>query len=151
MSETVKHDVTLRKKPNEINNPQVKLKLWTVQLAKWRLVQQLKIPLVDITVKTGDKRLAPSWDFLMEYKNSAKDEEAEKIYTEKYRAKMNAQFRADPDPLVGILFMGEVAIACMCPDGKFCHRHLLATGLVNLGKRYNVEVILMGELKPEGV
>lgn len=97
-------------------------------------------------MKTGNKLLAPTWEFLMEYKNSKQDEEAEKIYTVKYKAKLNALYRSNPDELVGILYMGEVVFACMCAEGKFCHRHLLADSFVRLGERHNVEIVLMGEL-----
>ncbi|QVW28643.1 hypothetical protein pEaSNUABM8_00146 [Erwinia phage pEa_SNUABM_8] len=117
-------------------------------MAKWRKVWEFQPPvrLIDITVKTGNKLLAPTWDFLMEYKNSNKDAEAEAVYTRKYRAKIKQLYRTEPDVLLELLYAGRIALMCFCPAGKFCHRHLLVQTFQALGERYGVEIVLMGEI-----
>lgn len=123
------------------------LKVWTVQMAKWRKARERNVPVIDITVKSGNKKLAPTWEFLMEYKNSAKDDAAEAVYTEKFIAKIQQLKRDEPDVLLELLYSGEIALMCYCPAGKFCHRHLLVNELVTLGQDHDVEVVYMGEIR----
>ena len=47
------------------------MKIYTIQISKWRKAEQLGVQFKDVTVKSGDKLFAPTWDFLMEYKNVA--------------------------------------------------------------------------------
>ncbi|AWN08883.1 hypothetical protein MLDJOKPK_00035 [Salmonella phage SPAsTU] len=122
------------------------VKLWTLQLAKWRKADQQGIPKLDITVKTGLKYLAPDWDFLMDYKQSDKGPEAEAAYTVRYLQKLNRLFDEDTDKLIDILRQEEVVLMCYCPPGKFCHRHLLVSYLIEIGEWFGYEVIYMGEL-----
>ena len=35
---------------------------------------------------------------------------------------------------------------CYCPAGKFCHRHLLANKLQEVGMMFGIDVELCGEL-----
>ncbi|ANZ48427.1 hypothetical protein BIZ78_gp148 [Erwinia phage vB_EamM_Caitlin] len=119
-----------------------------MQMAKWRKVHLLLPPvrLLDITVKSGMKIFAPTWDFLMEYKNSNKDAEAEAVYTRKFRAKIRQLYRDNPDALLELLYSERLALMCYCPAGKFCHRHLLVRTLRALGRLHGVDVVLMGEI-----
>lgn len=122
------------------------VKLWTLQLAKWRIAEKQNLPKLDITVKSGLKYLAPDWDFLMDYKQSDKGPEAEAAYTKRYLQKLNRLFDEDTDKLIEILRQDEVVLMCYCPPGKFCHRHLLVSYLIEIGEWFGYEVIYMGEL-----
>ncbi|EBY3806567.1 DUF488 family protein [Salmonella enterica subsp. enterica serovar Adabraka] len=122
------------------------VKLWTLQLAKWRIAEKQNLPKLDITVKSGLKYLAPDWDFLMDYKKSDKGPEAEAAYTKRYMQKLNRLFDEDTDKLIEILRRGEVVLMCYCPPGKFCHRHLLVSYLIEIGEWFGYDVIYMGEL-----
>ncbi|EBQ9842312.1 DUF488 family protein [Salmonella enterica subsp. enterica serovar Weltevreden] len=122
------------------------VKLWTLQLAKWRIAEKRNLPKLDITVKSGLKYLAPDWDFLMDYKKSDKGPEAEAAYTKRYMQKLNRLFDEDTDKLIEILRQGEVVLMCYCPPGKFCHRHLLVSYLIEIGEWFGYDVIYMGEL-----
>jgi len=123
------------------------LKVYTVQMAKWRSVQKMGIQFLDITIKSGEAIFAPDWDFLMVYKNSAKGPEDEAEYMRHYAAKINRKLREFPDKFLDIFHLGEVAFACYCPADCFCHRHPFKRAIINLGKQINVEVIDMGEIK----
>lgn len=122
------------------------VKLWTLQLAKWRRAEKRNLPKLDITVKSGLKYLAPDWDFLMDYKKSDKGPDAEAAYTKRYLQKLSRLFDEDTDKLIEILRQGEVVLMCYCPSGKFCHRHLLVSYLIEIGEWFSYEVIYMGEL-----
>lgn len=122
------------------------VKLWTLQLAKWRIAEKQNLPKLDITVKSGLKYLAPDWDFLMDYKKSDKGPDAEAAYTKRYLQKLSRLFDEDTDKLIEILRQGEVVLMCYCPPGKFCHRHLLVSYLIEIGEWFGYEVIYMGEL-----
>lgn len=122
------------------------VKLWTLQLAKWRIAEKQNLPKLDITVKSGLKYLAPDWDFLMDYKKSDKGPDAEAAYTKRYLQKLSRLFDEDTDKLIEILRRGEVVLMCYCPPGKFCHRHLLVSYLIEIGEWFGYEVIYMGEL-----
>ncbi|QVW55075.1 hypothetical protein pEaSNUABM29_00031 [Erwinia phage pEa_SNUABM_29] len=125
---------------------QKQVRLWTLQLAKWRVAEKRSLPKLDITVKSGLKYLAPDWDFLMDYKKSDKGPEAEAAYTVRYMQKLNRLFDEDTDKLIEILRNEEVVLMCYCPEGKFCHRHLLVKYLIEIGEWFGYEVIYMGEL-----
>ncbi|ENZ4827718.1 hypothetical protein ACGLDM_004812, partial [Salmonella enterica subsp. enterica serovar Braenderup] len=75
------------------------VKLWTLQLAKWRIAEKRNLPKLDITVKSGLKYLAPDWDFLMDYKKSDKGPDAEAAYTKRYLQKLSRLFDEDTDKL----------------------------------------------------
>lgn len=80
---------------------------------------------LDITAKSAEgwaKNLAPTWGLVWGHKNGALTDEQ---YTESYLHSIN---------LVGIPLdellrfghiNGSITFVCYCPDGKFCHTHLL--------------------------
>lgn len=122
------------------------MRIWTLQLAKWRLAKSKGFYAVDITVKSGRKELAPDWDFLMAYKNSTKDATAEADYTVKYLYKLERLLDSDAEALVSLLRHEDLVLMCYCPAGKFCHRHLLAKKLQDVGMMFDIDVELCGEL-----
>ena len=82
---------------------------------------------LDITVKTGLKAFAPTWDMVIGYKDEKLSETA---YQEKYLAMLsksvNGPFRKQWQDLFA---MDETVLVCFCATGQFCHRILLAKWL----------------------
>lgn len=98
------------------------MELYTVQLAKWRLVKAKGIPLVDITLRSGNRCFAPTPKLLGDYK-------AGRITAEEYRSEyyrlMRTSYRVNAAQWDKLLRQPKVAIACYCKAGAFCHRLLL--------------------------
>jgi len=122
------------------------LRVWTIQMGQWRKAVDKDIPLLNITIKSGEAIFAPDWDFLMAYKDSDKTLEDERIYTRAYAAKINRKLKEFPKKFLDIFDNDEIALACYCPEGKFCHRHLFVKVLQQLGKQLGREVTYMGEI-----
>lgn len=102
--------------------------IWTVQIAQWRKVDRDTISFFDITVKSGDRSFAPTWNLLKGYKDGAVSEDE---YTRVYLELMRERISANKDHFVNTLLSltedkQSIALACYCPQGKFCHRHLLS-------------------------
>lgn len=119
------------------------MRLWTIQLAKWRMLTRTEVHLIDTTVKSGLKELAPSWDLLTRYRMDPVGMEA--TYREEFAELMARSQEEHPEVWDSLLRMDAVALACYCRAGKFCHRHLLAEMLVEYGRKRDVDVKLMGE------
>lgn len=98
------------------------MKVYTFQLAKWRKVKALEIPYLNTTVKSGEWRLAPTWELLTSYRAGLTDDEG---YTTVFNALMEERYIKEPKYFEAIFNKGTIAFACYCPKGKFCHRHLL--------------------------
>lgn len=120
------------------------MELITIQLAKWRLARNFNIEMVDTTVRSGYSIFAPTWDMVMGHRNGTlTDEEYTRWYYDKMRESWNTR-RQD-----WIKFMQQehpVAIACYCPAGKFCHRHLLRKLLERLCQQQGIAFRYYGEL-----
>ena len=113
--------------------------LYTYQLAHHRRLMKGDIPLLDTTVKTGDKRLAPNWDIVMGVKNGTITEAQ---YTTEYLAILNQSWNDHPDFFKWLYSHEVLAVGCYCRAGVFCHRHLLVSFLKERGKdvRYFGEI-----------
>lgn len=121
------------------------INLWTVQLARHRLVKQMEIELVDITAGSGNKALAPEFTHVMQYKRG---EMGEREYTERYRSKMRQSLIQTPHHWARFKELPRVAVACYCASGVFCHRHLFADMLKKYLEREGSTVLLRGEILP---
>ena len=104
--------------------------------------------LLDATVKTGDKIFAPSWEIVTDVKSGRITEEE---YTTRYTAKMRASYKSHKFHWLEQLKQEHLAIACFCPPGCFCHRHILAKMFEAVGKAEGIEVKLMGEITKESL
>lgn len=93
---------------------------------------------LDVTVKSGDKCFAPTWNLLMNYKKGNVDEEQ---YTDIYLNLMRKSYKKNRNRWNEILNQDEVVFVCFCPKDTFCHRYILADIFVKLGAKY------MGEIK----
>lgn len=97
------------------------MKIYTCQMSKWRVAQELGLPFKDVTVKSGDKQFAPTWDFLMEYK----EDSDEGKYRDKFLPLMRKNYSHNKEYWLDFLRQDEVVISCYCKKGDFCHRHIL--------------------------
>lgn len=105
---------------------------------------------IDTTVKSGDSTFSPSWDFLMEYKNSNKDEGAQQVYTARYVEKMKQSIKDNPTrwrEVMNLAVSGDLVIGCYCAGGKFCHRLILKDILITLARNNNLTIEYAGEVK----
>lgn len=122
------------------------MQIWTLQLSAWRLAQQARIEIVNITAKSGEKCFAPQFQFVMEYKQGLM---SEREYTDRYLARMRESFRYNPSKWEELKGKGKVAYACYCQRDKFCHRHLFVSLLTKYLDAQGVAYELMGELRNE--
>ncbi len=97
---------------------------------------------LDITVKSGDKVFAPTWEMVLMYK-AGRLSEAE--YREHYFRLMRTSYREHKARWLEVLAMPEVTLCCYCRPGAFCHRTILAELLAIVGKANNIPVELCGE------
>jgi uncharacterized protein YeaO (DUF488 family) len=76
---------------------------------------------IDITVKSATnwaRNLAPTWDMVWAHKNG---KISDKEYTEQYIDLIEK----NGIPLNELLEFNKITFVCYCPNGKFCHTHLL--------------------------
>ena len=100
------------------------LKVYTSQY-KYRGKNRL-----DITVKTGKKIFAPTWDMVMGIKHGTMSYEE---YTRKYYQLMRKSYKENKNEWNELLNKDEVVLVCFCKPNDFCHRYLLAYILAKLG------------------
>lgn len=97
------------------------MKIYTFQLAKWRKVKALNIPYLDISLKSGEWRLAPDIGLRHVYRETGNDE----LYTDVYNRLLNERYQNEPEYFKALCNKEAIAFACYCRKDKFCHRHLL--------------------------
>ena len=97
----------------------------------------------DITVKSGHKSFAPTWDMVNGYK-SGKISESE--YTELYINMMRESWHWKNADWKKLLSRKRVVLTCYCPAEDFCHRKILAKLLVKCGKYLKLNVQYKGEI-----
>ena len=101
----------------------------------------------DITVKSGDKSFAPTWDMVMGVKEGRITEQR---YAEMYLALLTSRYETSNNMVeaccrvVEDAIAGDVTLVCYCPAGAFCHRHLLVGWLTT-----NWKVNYGGERLPQ--
>lgn len=117
--------------------------LYTTQIAKWRTVKKLGIELVDTTIKSGFKHLAPSWDMVMGVKDGTLSEE---LYTDTYLKLLQERYSDDPEPFMSLLTPEPKALTCYCRAFKFCHRKLLLDFLKGVAEEHNLPFTYGGEI-----
>ena len=97
---------------------------------------------LDITVKSGDRAFAPTWEMVMGYKNgSISATEYRKLYI----ALMRVSYVEHKQRWLEVLGMDNVTFCCYCRAGDFCHRAILAELFAAVGKANNVPVEVCGE------
>lgn len=119
------------------------LKIYTIQLSKWRLATAKGIKITDTTVKSGHHQLAPSWDMVNGIKNGFI---SEMEYKRRYKEVIERSQKNYPDFWRLLIENEIICLACYCRAGYFCHRHLLADDLMTYARSQNVDCEIMGEL-----
>lgn len=123
-------------------------KLWTVSLSQWRIAKERGILLIDITAKSGKKYFAPDFNVVMQYKRG---EVTEEEYTAIYLKRMKQSLELHSDKWEMLKVHPEVAFACYCRRGIYCHRHLFIklAGKYLLDSNPENDVIICGEILPD--
>lgn len=121
------------------------MKIYTIQLAKRKRAEERGIPLLDITVKTGlSSGFAPTWEMVWGSKGGTLSNGE---YTKQYYALMRLSYLHHREKWLSILHQDNVAIACYCRTGVFCHRHVLKEILEKVAKIHQIEFIDGGEIE----
>lgn len=94
---------------------------------------------LDITVASGIKWLAPTWNMV---KASKKGTLSQPAYKAIYLEMMEENFKNRPDRLQWLKDRKSLVLACYCKPGDFCHRYILAEFLA---EKFGAE--RCGELK----
>lgn len=122
------------------------MKVYTYQIGKWRQLRGLGIPLMDTTVKSGDKRLAPTWAMVLGIKRGIL---SKADYAAQYRELLEASYQAHPKFWQILLASDSIAFGCYCKPGQFCHRYLLVKFLKTLQPlEYRGELLPGLEVQP---
>lgn len=122
------------------------MKLATAQVCNWRSFKDKEGWLwLDATRKTGDLRLAPSWNMVSAIK---KQQISESDYTREFYHLMMESIKANRDYWLNLAKEDSVVvIACYCPPGDFCHRLLLADIFHRLCVKAGLPFKYIGEIK----
>ena len=123
------------------------MKLYTIQMGKWRLAEKLGVEVFNITVKNGNRHFAPTWKLLKSYKESPRGEDDIVAYKKEYRKLMNISVRRFTEEWEELCSRDILVIGCYCPDGDFCHRYELVKYLEIFAKYKNIPFEYAGELK----
>lgn len=125
-----------------------KVKLFTIQVAQWRLCNSIGVKFLDITAKSGIEAFSPDMENVYSYKNKHITEEE---YTRLYLDKMT-QSRSDNKKFWNhLLKFDSIAFGCYCPPNTFCHRHLFIKLAKDFFEENDFEVKLCGEITKESV
>lgn len=83
---------------------------------------------LDITVKSGQRYFAPTWEMVMGVKRGTMTHEE---YDKRYEAMLDQNKEYHPKPLHALLARKRVVFVCYCPSNNVhCHRRFLAKWLV---------------------
>ena len=118
-------------------------RIWTIQLAQWRLAKERNIPLIDITAKTGLQAFAPDMRAVMAFK---RNEMNKNTYNDLYLQKMAESQIKSARYWESLIKRHEFAVACYCPAFAFCHRYIFLTLIEKYLLDRGNTVILEGEL-----
>jgi len=122
--------------------------LWTIQMSQWRYARDMNIPLIDITVKSGIKTFAPTWDNLNAYRAGTMSKHE---YALAYYDKVINSFTTHAEDWKILERSPNAAFACYCKPGDFCHRHLFAPLAAMYLQSLGCSVLFQGELIPHPV
>lgn len=114
------------------------MKLYTGDIRKLRGVEDY----LDITVKSGDLRLAPTWNMVKGIKNGTMTKNE---YTWQYYELIEKSIEDDKEFWLELIKRDELIVACYCKAFKFCHRYLLVSVFEKLCKDNNVPFVYIGE------
>lgn len=119
------------------------MRLQTISLSLSKPLVHKGYPVLDVTVKSGDKTFAPTWDLLMRYKNGVIDKDR---YTAEFTTLMRESYRINPNRWHEVCRVDSLIIACYCRAGIFCHRHLLKDMFKLVCQRQSLPFEYLGEI-----
>jgi uncharacterized protein YeaO (DUF488 family) len=100
---------------------------------------------LDITVKSGDKVFAPTWDIVIKFKRGEINWEE---YTTQYISQMRKSYENNRRRWLEVLSMPRLVLVCYCTNPKLCHRTILGRDLLPAVAKVNdTEAKFVGELK----
>ena len=117
--------------------------VWTIQLAKHRLLQGTDIELVNITLGSGIADFAPDRALLSGFK-SGRITESE--YKRIYKSLCWRRICTKPDAWLELIQRDRVALACYCPPDAFCHRLEILSPLEYLCRQEGIYFEYHGEI-----
>lgn len=124
------------------------MELFTAQLAQWRTVQQLNIPYLDTTIKSGLRYFSPTWEMVSGYKKKIITEEE---YSAQYLELMAGSQVKVPKAWEKLFTYDQLCIMCYCRSGHFCHRHLLKDLIKDYAIEHNLSFSYGGEIVKDGI
>lgn len=120
------------------------MRLFTIQVGKWRLAKDRNIRFMDTTVKSGYSLFAPTWEMVLGHKNGVI---SDSDYSRLYRNLLLKSWKDRRDEWMSFLNDDDIyALACYCKAGNFCHRHLLVKFLKQLCQQLELPFEYYGEL-----
>lgn len=120
------------------------LRLFTIQMGKWRLARDHGIDMVDTTHASRFSLFSPNREAVYAYKNGTIDEDE---YAKIYRDTLLRSWQTKRQNWMDFLQSAPMsALACYCGPGKFCHRHLLIKFIEQLCKQLKIPFEYYGEL-----
>jgi hypothetical protein len=124
------------------------MNVWTIQIARWKLAKERNIAFLDTTVKSAKEYafLAPTWQMVMEHKQGSLSDTG---YTQLYYELLRARYRENRQPFLKLFHDfadQDIAVACFCTPGHFCHRHLLVDILRAIAVSEHIPFCYKGEL-----
>jgi hypothetical protein len=122
------------------------VKVYTISIANAKRLEIIKNKnYVDVTLSTGEKLVAPTWNMIRGVK-SGKITESE--YTVMYNVILTCAAREHKEEFVSLFKKVDyVILGCYCPPGAFCHRTLLSQFLVEYFKaEFGGEITSKGQM-----
>lgn len=122
------------------------LEVYTIQMGKWRDLNETGITLVDVTLKSGNRAFSPDLELFRAMKAG---EISNVEYTQRFNKLMITSIRSNRQEWLNLLMLGKLCLACYCDEEHFCHRFLLVDYLKELGTNVGINVVYKGEyIKP---
>lgn len=121
----------------------MQLEVFTIQLSKWRLLNNSDIELIDTSFQSGVLWLAPSRELLWAYKGRHL---TSREYFVRYKDLCRQRYRRHPEDWLELLTRGRIALACYCKADCFCHRLILKNILERLCEAEGIDFFYGGEI-----
>lgn len=127
------------------------MNLYTVQLAHHNKAAQMGIPVINVTIKSGEQTFAPSWQMVLAHKDGVSlthlHLSADEDYKLNFRAMMGESWKNNKARWIEVASMENVAIMCYCKSCNFCHRFLLIDYFRAVCDSLHIPFCYMGEIE----
>jgi uncharacterized protein YeaO (DUF488 family) len=98
---------------------------------------------LDITVKSGDKVFAPSWEIVLGLKDGKITWQQ---YVERYTKLMRKSYKNNTKRWMEVINQDKVILLCYCANPDRCHRSLLKDMLIKVAEFNGIEAEYLGEI-----